>query len=466
MRVIKLFVPIYCVVFLYSCNRENRIKSLSSEELQNNEAQISKQGKDIKSLKSISLSQIPKGIKYKQDRHVDPNDKPIVLDIIPAQRQTEVIKLADFAKNVKYSLLSVGKDTLALNSNQIISTDTEHIILQNLLWSVAFRRQNQTIDTLTKNKLIMRGDNPSYSVSIEKPSDIASLSTLFNGKCLYKSFDESKGKSSVFMKNLRSNNIEIEIERGESSAFNLLTPYGYQLDDSTLVELESSITPSPNYFMFSLSMNGDTLCAFSNYEKVVNFKKQSYANPDHWFNYRYKNQLTIRQPYNDTIFRMLSPSKLKPAFVLNFGKQKADINSAVRAQIAGKYIPIQWIEMNNTIFLLYSMNYDCKNNRVKKSVIFYLAVFDKSTSRIFHVPLNGKYLEEIYIENNIDGGLPLSFNHTSCDDNTISTYYTKKNLKEIIESKQYSNLSVSNQKAIADWFEKMNANELLVMEIW
>jgi hypothetical protein len=111
---------------------------------------------------------------------------------------------------------------------------------------------------------------------------------------------------------------------------------------------------------------GDTLSEFTRFEKLVNYTKSLMRGTDDGAEYEYLGMFHIRPEFNDTVFRVISPNRLYPAYVLNLGKYKVTKQEGVDPDfdLAGKIIPEEWAETDKYIFMTFTRdNYDCPNNR-------------------------------------------------------------------------------------------------------
>jgi hypothetical protein len=119
----------------------------------------------------------------------------------------------------------------------------------------------------------------------------------------------------------------------------------YLLMDDQSVFINNSLTSTTIY--------GDTLCKFNDYNQPTlapELRKVSlFSNI-----YRMNGQVTLRKTGNDTVFRVVPPNRFLPAYVMQWGEYKPDINQhAAGSTLEGKFVLSGWIETPRFIFTAY-----------------------------------------------------------------------------------------------------------------
>lgn len=163
---------------------------------------------------------------------------------------------------------------------------------------------------------------------------------------------------------------------------------------------------SSGSLLVTYNENGDTICQFSDFERIANFSHSNYRVPARLANYYYNGLLTIKQEYNDTVFRLVTPDRLLPAFIFSWGKYKLSYLDGLNPDfdLSDKFILNSLHESNNYLFIRYTQKSDSPVNRKNNSVKFYNALFDKKDGKLYHNP-GYTFLPE-GIVNDIDGGIP------------------------------------------------------------
>jgi hypothetical protein len=171
---------------------------------------------------------------------------------------------------------------------------------------------------------------------------------------------------------------------------------------------------------------------------------------------------TIRQAYNDTIYRLKSVSELQPAYILNFGKQRLDIQTALYGDKAGKLIPNDWLEANDFILFVYTENYDCYNTRENGAVKFFYSYYDKKKKQLYRIPAKG-FFDDYWIKNSLEKGIPFTTERLQTHNALIYASYSKVQLENMLKDKQFSSVPVAQQEQIRALADDMMEDELLVM---
>ena len=219
-----------------------------------------------------------------------------------------------------------------------------------------------------------------------------------------------------------------------------------------------------NPFMSSHNMVGDTLCEFMNFNPLVTKKvTSSYHDPEDIAVYYFQDQLMLKQSYNDTIFRMKSPSVLQPVYVLAFGDEKLEAANAPSGNKAGKYILDKLFENEKFIWMVHADNVDSPNNRMNSSVGFIYSIYDKAEKQIKSV-ITSEIPENFFIQNSLPGAIPLSNNFMWGTEDILYAYYTKDQLNTMItKGVGFASLPEAQQLAMQTYRDEMTEGELLIM---
>jgi hypothetical protein len=188
--------------------------------------------------------------------------------------------------------------------------------------------------------------------------------------------------------------------------------------------------------LVSFNDKGDTLCNFTDYDRIVNFSFGQYRRPVELTSYYYNGLLTIKPEYNDTIFRMIPPNRLLPAFIIDFGEFKVNFMEGLNPDLdlSGKYMLNSLHETDNFLFIRYTKNQDSPNNRRKKAVKFYNVLFDKKQGKLFYQP--GFTLLPEGILNDLDGGI-LFWPEFITPQGEMMKLVSGKNIKDYINSEAF-----------------------------
>jgi hypothetical protein len=217
-------------------------------------------------------------------------------------------------------------------------------------------------------------------------------------------------------------------------------------------------------FLFTFNLKGDTLCRFPNYNPVPEIRGNTYNSPPSPNIYYNGGRLTIRQPLNDTVYRVISPNLLIPAYVLNFGSYRADVQTYFSGDLSEKLLPYKWMESDRYILFVYTQNRDTQNNRSNGRVQFFYSYYDKN-SRQFHHFSEGTAIPEdqFLMKNPIPDAIPFILSYSEIEDKQLRVYYSKKRLEEIIKHKEFASLSSEQQNKLKAAHNELEDNEVLIM---
>ncbi|MFV0417490.1 MAG: DUF4933 domain-containing protein [Dysgonomonas sp.] len=468
----KIIIPLlFIAVIILACSG-NRKQGLTDEP-QTEEAKTT----TIYESEEVMDSIIPApGVKYKGSRAVDVSNPPLKLNLANQSKEDKSLDVADYYSKVKYVKL---KHPLPSEQGGFLGDANMHMYYEQ--GSSSGRGINSNV-YLAKDKIIA-GDRyfgyhcydkdgtfeysiitmnrqPDYNsktrtitINWDKSLRMFGSFTVLGDNCLFTTSEN--GRSRMFFHNLtkRKNYLERPSFGGELCLLNPTTFVSY----SYRVQSEQQ-----NVILGSLDYKGDILCTFLNYNPLVKDQKKAATNPDQRFLYYYDDQLTVRQGYNDTIYRMVSEKELKPVYIMDFGKQKLDGETGLYGDKSDKLIPYVWTETSDFIFIMYTKNYDCPNTRNNGSVIFNYAYYDKASKKLYNIPSH-KLPEEFVIENSLEGGIPLIGNNMMANGKRLHIGYTKYQLESIIKQKDFASLPQPQQDNLKKQYEDLGDQEMLVM---
>ena len=116
------------------------------------------------------------------------------------------------------------------------------------------------------------------------------------------------------------------------------------------------------------------------------------------------------------------------------------------------------------MLLIFSEGRDCPVCRTRNEVTFHCLLFDKQTGQSTAIDMQSRYPENILIENDIDGGLPIPLNALRVENDVLIATYTKRQIEEILKNNagNITPETVAKLKTLADTLKQ---NEMLVMVI-
>ena len=161
---------------------------------------------------------------------------------------------------------------------------------------------------------------------------------------------------------------------------------------------------------------------------------------------------------------MASPNRLIPAYVLNFGSYRADVQTYFRENLSEKLLPYTWIEADRYILFVYKQNRDTPYNRQNGLVKFFYSYFDKTNRQLYHITEGATVPEnEFLIENPIPDALPFLMSQVDMDKNNLFVCYSKNRLGEIIKNKGFSSLPPEQQNRLRSFQKELDDSEALIM---
>ncbi|MBB4035018.1 hypothetical protein GGR21_000905 [Dysgonomonas hofstadii] len=257
------------------------------------------------------------------------------------------------------------------------------------------------------------------------------------------------------------------IERQEGiMAFSYMSP-AFIINDNLFLAYNGSISfkDGDNYLnLISYSKQNNLLkpTSFRNYNPGATTKGRRYSPEYHTFTY-YNNVLTTRQAYNDTIYRIKDENTLEAVYVLNSGAMKLSNQDASSENKENKLIIKRWLETDDFIFILSTVDQDFQNNRRDGKVKFRYYYYYKKEGKLYMKESKSLYPEEYTFGCNIDGAIPLLANTTQQLGKRLYTSYTKSQLKNMIVNKNFKNYSSEQQDKLNSLHDGLSDGELLVM---
>ncbi len=399
-----LFVTLF-VLSLLSCGKSN--PSLSDKQVKNlfdkeTSALSADNDKPQQVPDSALYVKITPGVKFTEDRSVDPSNPPAVIDLTSGQSSSKELKLSDIAQSVRYIKLNAKTDTMALDGwNMKVFSYKDKIILSSIRGIYVFASDGMLTDTVWYNPELKKSVTPDGMSYIENLDPYFTRNTrmsLWDNHLIYleakKEGDQTTELINIY--NLDTRKKE-KIIAGKS---NVKVGGVHQIDNNTYVIIYHTVLTDEMYALRTFNMQGDTLCKFSHYEIVKDFKGGSYASPELDNAYTYNNQFSFRHGNNDTLFHLVSPNRLVPAFVLKLGQYKVSINDLVRDKAKDKYVINGWTESSKYIMIDYTKDRNTPNNQKKGVVEYFNILFDKANKRLI------RYTKRNF-ENNLDNKVPL-----------------------------------------------------------
>jgi hypothetical protein len=390
-----------------------------------------------------------KGIKFKESRAINKANPPATLDYTKPGETGKELDISQYYSTVKYIKLKhpqkeEGKNqfftpTVMMVSGEgimnISSFSTKIIVTDNYILAGdpfyglhCYDLSGNYLHTLTTTENPPMFKKTGFEVDISDMVNVLAGFQVTNDICMFTTL--TKGKTTVTLYDLKKQDSyyskRTQVRNGLLFDREVFADYSY---NPTSSEREA--------FIHTFNINGDTLCSFLNHNMLpqdlgATVHSIAYMNTLYYYN----NQLTIRQSGNDTVYRFAAPNKLEPAYILNWGKYKSDIQDLLKGNTADKKVPDEWVETDKLIFFTYS---EGKQKRI--------SVFDKSKKEIFYISK---------INNTLQDGIPFDAGRIQSRGKGLYCIYTKDRLKNMMSE------NPQNEK-IKSLYNDLQENELLIM---
>lgn len=446
----KYLLALIVFVTFIGCN-SNRLKTdekkLANQILTEEEQLAQQEVKRAEREKQLadSIAKLPKGFRFKEDRKIDSNNPPVIINFteeIPVKK----FNLNEIAKEIKYIRLSVPGDSLYFTLGGKVAFSDKNIIVNNNFGVHSFSLEGEYIETIAQSNVTNRVrdkqnilgyfDAESYKgvwgsqVSVAGNRIFYNVSDYPNEKVSLLHY-ELKPEKQLQLPETTENKNDGSFFKGEQSAtgkvdFNNRTPglastQILGISSNFYAGVNSHLDASENGFILAtFNLKGDTLCKFSQFDKLeYQIKSNLISRYSSIINWEYKGVFSFMSSFNDTIFRLVPPNRLIPAYVFKFGTYKITDEEwyQTNGELKNKFRITNILENDKYLFLNFSYH-----NEIRK-VERHKAIYSKVNQSLTQLPLadtaptpsnsspgfgtvSPKYKPTIDFQNNIDNGLP------------------------------------------------------------
>ncbi len=484
---IKISLAILIICTSISCHR-NKLKTdekkltsqIKTEEEQ--KAYENKQREEREQALADSLAKLPKGFQFKEERQVDPNHPPMIIDIAGSLENIKEYKLSNVASSVKYIRMEQLQDSSIKNNikyNYYLTNN--YLIAANLYGIYQFSKSGQLVKTIVKNEttgVTFNEKEDEVWLYWSNFSKIGGEPNIWghDDYIFYQYMNTTTGQRYIMEYDCSGNTtnlndlsfdsehplkirgegkISVDLNFGQqphpdkAQGGGMMSPsFSFCCDDLLFTPDRNTIV-IPTYrkkgtmLEITNSKTGNILTSFTKKEHIENYTKQVARFTDMGTKYKKNGNLYYRTNFNDTIFQIIPPNRLLPVYVFNLGSYKLTMSEGKDPSfnLKGKIIPKSFADTKDYIFLTFCKdNYDCPNNRKNKKVKFYHAIFNKMTYHLDIVAGDSTDYDAPILLNDIDGGLPVWPNNIMIGrDGEIMISLFGKELKKHVESDLFIN---------------------------
>jgi hypothetical protein len=446
----KLYITgfLIAMILCISCGR-NRLKTdekkLVNQILTEEEQLAQQEAKRVEREKQLadSIAKLPKGIRFMENRSVDPNNPPTIIDFT-AELPFREMKMSDLFKKITYIKLSIPDDSLYFSPGRggNVNFTNDNLIVNNNLGVHRFSRDGKYIEPIAKSNLetrkIEKKAFPGYFEKETYRGVWGNHVSVAGNRIFYKFSDYPDEKVSLIDYELKSGEQTVDFTGGKESAGDesftkgkiitsgkeamrsgtpgLSSTYIYGISSNFYAGVNSHLDATRNGFMLAtFNLTGDTLCKFTQFDKletpITSSVIRSVSSILKW---HYKGIFTFMKTFNDTIFRLIPPNRIVPVFVFKFGINKITDEEWYNfsKKLDGKYIPESIIE--NEKFIFVRATYFITNESREKRYVLY----DKRNKKLTLLTLNNELKNKMYnaptkiykwmagLENDLDNGFP------------------------------------------------------------
>ncbi len=356
-----------------------------------------------------SIAKLPKEQRLKANRSVDAKRPPIVFNIEEARTRVHPIRYSQLGKTVRYIKFSHHLEKNFLERSDVLLTPNG-IVINAAGGTVCFYNDGTFKEIICRNdKLWIKGSNYwTYDKeAFAKYKGIQGNPFFIDDKIYYKYVDRAN-KQGYLMEYDMLQPQEIEM-RYDVENKQLPKPKGKRrMPVNTHTDLhETGMIPLDKYhfttnrdkwnssksgnFLTAYSYSGDTVCQLKDHDPIKNYTASVYRGSEGNSMYRLNGQLHFRQNFNDTIYRFETVNRVRPLYVIDFGKKK--ITSSMQGinpkyDLTDKYVIENILETNKFVFIFYTKDYICLNTAKKGTLQYNCFVYDKITGDTFHTYIN------------------------------------------------------------------------------
>lgn len=412
-----LWISLICFTFSCGGNKLKTDEKALRKQIMTEEEKIAKE-EAVRAEKenqlADSIAKLPKGFRFKEDRSVDPNNPPTIIDIIGSRlKAPQKIKLSQLFNKIEYIRLhplpdSTFYDTSTGASTGLLVSD-KYIFGYSGNGIVQYDLEGKFIKYICKNECYSTKVNGIVMVMLEdwKRFVGSNQPKILNNKLYYRYEDRPAGFASLMEYNPIEDDAQVSLPVQENNKKNIkglgkeigrlrvrnkmterpeFVPLGRQFVGCNFIG--KSFESKKIFFIVTNSGTGDTICTFKDNDPIVNFTRSVYRSEKYGDSYHYKGVLHLRQTFNDTIYQLIPPNRFIPKYILDFGRmgiQSANEGIDPNFSRKDKLVPQSFLETSRYLFITYTKDYDSPNTGKYSRIIY-----DKKNKNLIPVYLDEK----------------------------------------------------------------------------
>jgi hypothetical protein len=486
------FVALSLFLFIgVSCNRNHLKtdeKALTKQILTEEEQLAHEQSLREEREKHLmdSIAKLPKGFRFPENRSIDPQQLPVVIDIIGSRsKNPKEIKLSQLFSKVEYIRLEQTQDSLEFTLGIQFIVTPNHIYVKSGKGSIfQYDKEGHFVRTVCTGNLQFTSYKGGMMVSKEQADLFEGAQEVYwNGnKLCYQyenrpaqksyllTFDDNAGPEissfqlpgSIEGENRINGSGEILTElKKDPSLYSFPSPFLVGNNTLAFAQRRKPVR-NPVNFIDVISTTGDTLCEFEDNDPIKNFSKSVYRGVDGGDTYYQNGVLHIRQSFNDTIYRLIPPNRLIPKYILDFGElgiKSANQGIDPGVDLSDKLVPQSFLETDRYLFIVYSKDYDCPNTAKSGTLKYSKLMYDKKNKTLIPIYIDEAAFvpkgrtrwpsaPDTYIENDLDA-MPFKWpSSVTGNGNPFSSFSGEELLKIKEQDLPFKNIS-KNDRVIA-----------------
>jgi len=385
MRFIIIILMICCV----SC-KGNRPKDNNVSATEN----IGDSGSEQNDDQGYFMSDNSEGFRYDEIRRIDAGRPPEVIDIIGNRTNpSDRIKLSRFFSKIEYLVIKETPDTIkgkfVLSPNFLYIADPAKGIAQ-------FNKQGDFVRFICKNFFPHTEENGMTRVTQEQGKAFYGATDAYwnEGRLYYKYEDRPEGK--VFLIAFDENSQDVQSSGYEQnndkfkqgtivSELSKNSRNSLYIGDDILIFAQRGKGYQETELLTIMSVKGDTLCSFKDYDPVKDYKKSNMRGVDSGDSYLLNGIYNIRQSFNDTLYMFTPPNMLTSKYILDFGdlgikssNEGVDIGIGLENKLVGPKL----FESDKYLFITYTKDYSCPATAQSGSLKYSRLIYDKNSKSL------------------------------------------------------------------------------------